>query len=316
MGVFEEKRDCRKMSHRFLALALTVGGISSTISARLQAIEPLTVDDATDVDVTAQLEQAPDHTLRPGSQSAGGGGPHQIVNQFLARLREGKKTIDGTHGSGQHAWELTTRKSAQPWDGPIEKMNQNPAFRASVAIGNDARALVLTKPVLLNSREKETIGVFDVVFRDGRWLVQKWDYAPANEAWATVRGFSRDPSVRFLVQSENIVGGYSSNGVLSCGHWHEFLPDGQYRLMYYRKAIAVGTWHLDGATLIWITEKGESRQEVTKLGSDGFTLRLNEQLHPSATGAGIREVTFGRFDLQNVARLEAEAGPFYWYAPR
>ena len=153
MGVFEEERDRRKVSHRFLVVALTAGVINSTISGRLQANDPIEVHDATDVDVTTQLEQAPDNTLRPGSQNAAGGGPHQIVNQFLARLREGKKTISGTHGSGQHAWELTTRKSAQPWDGPIEKMNQNPAFRASIAIGNDSRALVLTKAVLYDSHK-------------------------------------------------------------------------------------------------------------------------------------------------------------------
>ena len=296
MGAFEEERDCRKVSHRFLVVALTVGVIISTVSGRLQANDPVEGRDATDVDMTAQLEQAPNDTPRRVNQHTASGGPHQIVNRFLARLREGKKTLNGIHGSWQHVWELTTRESGSGWGKAIEKMNQNPAFGASVAIGNDSRALVLTKPVPFNSREKETIGVFDVVFRDGRWLVQKCDYAPAKEAWATVRGFSRDPSVRFLVQPENIVGGYS-NGGLSCGHWHEFLPDGQYRLMFRRKAIALGTWHLDAATLIWITEKGESRREVTKLSSDGFTLRWNKQLQPSATGVGFWEVTFWRFEF-------------------
>ncbi len=91
-----------------------------------QAQGPSTADDPSDVGAIPNVQQPADDTPPPVDKRAAGGGPHEIVNQFLDRLREGKKTINGIHGSWQHVWELTTRETGAGWGHAIMQMNQNP----------------------------------------------------------------------------------------------------------------------------------------------------------------------------------------------
>ena len=191
----------------------------------------------------------------------------EVVNEFIERLRQGKeKNTDGVMG-WEHVWELTTRKRG--WGMDLRKLCQNYSFVAGVQIG-DANHMVVLTEAIKGTYPEPVVCVFDLVRQDSHWRIDKEEVLPEKQAWALVNGFSRAPSVAFVVHPSNIVGKYQNIGNRN----YTFSRDGTYSERSFGNAsssVDEGTWKLKGNKLLVKTRNGTQQSQIVRIFQDGFT---------------------------------------------
>ena len=193
----------------------------------------------------------------------------EVVNQFIERLRQGKKkNIDGVMG-WEHVWELTTRR--QGWGTDLEELCRKQSIGATVQIGDGNRMVVLTNAIKATYPEP-VVGVFDLVRQDSHWRIDNEEVLPQKQAWALVDGFSRAPSVAFVVHPSNIVGTYQVIG--RNRRQFTFANDGNYSELTFgpKSSTNDGTWQLEGNKLVVKTNQGTQEGQVRRLIQNGFTV--------------------------------------------
>ena len=211
------------------------------------------------------------------------GTPFEVVNEFIRRLRHGtKRDTDGV-SSWDHVWELTTHKNGT-WSVAARELFENHGVSAAVQIGDANHMVVLTGPVK-GTYPDPVVCVFDLVRQDSQWRIDESEVLREKQAWALVDGYSRAPSVEFVVHPSNIVGDYP---IIGSSLQHSFLSDGTYveRSFTQRPTVKKGAWQLKENTLIVETQKGVQQGKIVRLTQDGFTV--------TAEGDGTREIGYWR----------------------
>lgn len=194
--------------------------------------------------------------------------PRETVNGFLDRLLEGKKTIKGISGSWEHAWAYTTRENG--WSLEMQRIAGRPAFRAVAHLGSENRAMVLTPTERVNvSSVQPRVGVFDLVRRDGRWLIQNMELYKPDNAWLVVEGFARNEDVRWSILRSDLIGAFHSGFSLM---EYQFNSDGSYNEQARGKPTVSGTWRLEGNRLIRTVDGKKRSNRIVRLFSKGFVL--------------------------------------------
>ncbi len=200
--------------------------------------------------------------------------PREMVNGFLDRLLEGKKMINGIRGSWDHAWAYTTRENG--WGVEMQRSAGRPAFRAAAHLESKNRALVLTaKNRASVSSSRSRIGVFDLIRRDGRWLIQNMEMYKPESAWLVANGFARNDDVSWGILRGDIVGAYHS-GIFAFTE-HRFDADGTYSLKAQSEPQVSGTWRLEGDVLIRSIDGKQHSNRITRFFDEGFVIEFGKR---------------------------------------
>lgn len=280
VALLDQSRSRRALSRTAitLAAALIAAVVVPVAMVEAEADDPKTgVAEAQDTesgDATDQKDEKPDAESQRaagqnGSEPNAGGGeitsedpndktlgpppglnPRETVRGFLDQLAEGKKTINEIHRSWDHAWAWTTRQHGMDLSTPLAK---RPNFKPIAHLGNDKRMMVLTGTARENaSSVQDRVGVFELVRRDDRWLIEKMMLRSPESAWAYAAGFARSDKVQWHVLRSDLVGEWRGGGLLPTSLNIE--ADGTFaqRTGCGSEAganVEKGTWQLDGRRL-------------------------------------------------------------------
>ena len=215
-AVLDEDRE-RSAPSRKMVAALFVGMLSTMLLLVNVEGHPPTV---------VPIEKlAPGSRHSPSAQAVGVNSPFEVVNEFIARVRQGRRaTSEKTVASWEHVWKLTTRRHG--WGADLVELCRSRSLAAAVQIGNPDHMVVLTNAIK-ETHPEPVVCVFDVVRQGNQWRIDKEEILHQKQAWALVDGFSRGPSVAFVVHPPNIVGSYP---MIGSKMQHTFSSDWTYEL--------------------------------------------------------------------------------------
>ena len=210
----------------------------------------------------------------------------ETVTQFLKQLAEGKKTINGKRGSWDHAKAYTTSGDAwteiagiNKWSDELVKLAENQAFRPIASLGTADRVIVLasTTREKIATDEAPKVGLFDLVKKDARWLIEKMAIHQNEAAWHTVDGFTRNDDVRWEVTRADVIGEFHFN-MLTCKGPVTLAEDGTWKAYLSSTRLITGTWRLEGDVLVResigeYTGKLITRSRIVGFFNGGFTAK-------------------------------------------
>ena len=210
----------------------------------------------------------------------------ETVTQFLKQLAEGKKKSNGKRGSWDHAKAYTTSGDAwteiagiNKWSDELVKLAENQAFRPIASLGTAERMMVLasTTREKIATDEAPKVGLFDLVKKDDRWLIEKMAIHQNEAAWHTVDGFTRNDDVRWEVTRADVIGEFHFN-MLTCKGPVTLAEDGTWKAYLSSKRMITGTWRLEGDVLVResigeYTGKLITRSRIVGFFNGGFTAK-------------------------------------------
>ena len=197
----------------------------------------------------------------------------ETVTQFLKQLAEGKKTINGIRGSWDHAWAYTTRGVG--WGTELIKLAQNKNFRPIAQLGTDDHMIVLvcTRRDFVKG-DVPKVGVFELVKKDNRWLIDTMEEYRNSAAWNLVWGYALNPQVRWQILPNDIIGKFDVGFMVK---WKaEFRADGSYVATHEGKPPSVGTWRLEDDFLIREIDGKVLRNQIVQFMNGGFATKFDK----------------------------------------
>ena len=260
------------------------GGSDPFLEKAMELLANETVGDHTHLtDVSAKYRERRDYVPPPKGLS-----PRQTVDGFLCELAAGKKDNNGIKGSSQHLWAYTTRKRG--WGLTMERLAKLAGFRATAQMGNESQMLILTGTGTDNGKAK--VGVFDLVKRDGQWLIEKMELYSPDKAWAFTGGFVRNPDIDWVILPQDLVGNFSWGVPFVPYQETHFKEDGSFvrRSRPYKKAEVTttqGKWQLKGNVLTTTIGQKSIATEVVGLFNDGTFEGFEVRPKSTSDGGGI-----------------------------
>ena len=250
-------------------------------------------------DPMTQLEEAQNTYLAKASFTALS--PRDTVTQFLEQLAKGRKSTDGNRANWDHAQAYTTGDDW--WTAELVKLVKNKAFRPIASLGTADRMMVLACITRkhIYAGEFPKVGLFDLVKKNDRWLIENTGAYRSETAWHMADGFARNDDVRWEVTRDDIIGNF---GDMMCTSW-SFLADGTWKNSKGGIAGSEGKWHLQGDVLVSESDGKLTRSRIVNFANGGFSVdrfpvsnalktEVADKWRKELSGIGKFEMTFSR----------------------